>query len=50
MEKASESEDGAIYLDHKDMQMILEAAKEDNENRADKKEKTAIGGNLDLQV
>lgn len=50
LEKASESEDGIIYLDHEDMQMILEAAKEDNENRADEKEKPVIGGNLDLQV
>lgn len=50
-EKASESEDGVIYLVHEDMQTILEAAKEDNENnRADKKEKPVIGGNLDLQV
>lgn len=50
LEKASESEDGNINLDHEEMQTILKAAKEIDRAKADKKEKQVIGGNLDLQV
>lgn len=49
--KVSESEDGTIYLDHEDMLTILKAVKDGSgDNKADKKEKPVIGGNLDLQV
>lgn len=50
LEKASESGDGIIYLDHEDIQTILKAAKDGNRGIEDKKEKPVIGGNLDLQV
>ncbi len=48
--EASESKDGIIYMDHEDMQTFLEAIKNGNRDKEDKKEKPAIGGNLDLQI
>lgn len=40
--------DGEVYLDNKDMQVIIEVAK--NEEKATTKQLSGVGGNLDLKI
>ena len=49
-EKLSASKDGMIYLYDTDIKMIIEAAKEDNEDKAVSKQQAVVGANLDLQA
>ena len=53
LEKLENSENGEIYLDDDDMQKIIEAAKEQAEKEAVKKQgnhANSVGANLDLQI
>ncbi len=52
LEKLENSENGEIYLDDDDMQMILDAAKEQEEQAGTKQGNhvKAVGANLDLQI
>ncbi len=53
LEKLENSENGEIYLDDGDMQKIIEAAREQEEEQADKKQDNhanVVGANLDLKV
>ena len=51
-EKIASSQDGMIYMDDAEFKEIVEAIKEDNAdtNKANTKEQSAVGANLDLQV
>ncbi|MCM1182041.1 MAG: DUF6033 family protein [Roseburia sp.] len=49
-EKIASSEDGTIYLYDTDMQIIIEAAKEEHSGKENAKEQTQVGANLDLQA
>lgn len=49
-EKMADSKDGTVYLYDTDIQTIIEAAKEDNADKADTKKQPTVGANLDLQV
>ena len=49
-EKISASKDGTIYLNDTDMKTIIEAAKEDNADKANTKQQAGVGANLDLQA
>ena len=49
-EKMAASEDGMIYLDDTEFKTIMEAMKEDGTGKANTKEQTQVGANLDLQV
>lgn len=49
-EKLSASKDGMIYLYDTDIKMIIEAAKEDYEDKAVSKQQAVVGANLDLQA
>ena len=53
LEKLENSENGEIYLDDDDMQKVLEAAREQEEKEAVKKQgnhANPVGANLDLQI
>ncbi|MEY8326695.1 DUF6033 family protein [Lachnospiraceae bacterium 54-11] len=53
LEKLENSENGEIYLDDDDMQKIIEAAREQEEKEAVKKQgnhANPVGANLDLQI
>ena len=53
LEKLENSENGEIYLDDDDMQKVLEAAREQEEKEAVKKQgnhANSVGANLDLQI
>lgn len=53
LEKLENSENGEIYLDDDDMQKIIEAAREQEEEQAGKKQgnhANPVGANLDLQI
>lgn len=49
-EKIAASKDGTIYLYDTDMKTIIEAAKEDNADKADTKQQAGVGANLDLKA
>lgn len=49
-EKMAASKDGVIYLYDTDIKTIIEAAEEDNTDKANVKEQTWVGANLDIQV
>lgn len=49
-EKLSASKDGMLYLYDTDIKMIIEAAKEDNEDKTVPKQQAVVGANLDLQA
>lgn len=49
-EKIAASKDGTIYLYDTDMKTIIEAAKEDNADKANTKQQAGVGVNLDLQA
>lgn len=44
------SKDGMIYIDDAEFKTILEAIKEEDAGKIEKKEQTAVGANLDLKV
>ncbi len=51
LEKLENSENGEIYLDDDDMQMILDAAKEETQGQTDKvKNPVVAGNNFDMQI
>ena len=53
LEKLENSENGEIYLDDDDMQKVIEAAREQEEKEAVKKQgnhANSVGANLDLQI
>ena len=53
LEKLENSENGKIYLDDDDMQKIIEAAREQEEEQAGKKQgnhANVIGANLDMKI
>ena len=53
LEKLENSENGEIYLDDDDMQKIIEAAREQEEEQAGKKQgnhANVIGANLDMKI
>ena len=53
LEKLENSENGEIYLDDDDMQKVIEAAREQEEEQAGKKQgnhANPVGANLDLQI
>lgn len=49
-EKIANFEDGMIYIDDAEFKTILEAIKEEDAGKIEKKEQTAVGANLDLKV
>lgn len=49
-EKVSASKDGTIYLYDTDIQTIMEATKEDGEDKAVSKQQAEAGANLDLEI
>lgn len=49
-QKIASSPNGMIYLNNTDMKIIIEAAKEDKEGKANGKEQPQAGANLDLKV
>ncbi|MDE7223859.1 MAG: hypothetical protein K2O34_08785 [Acetatifactor sp.] len=49
-EKMAASQNGQIYLNEKDLEELMEAAKEEHTGKSDKKEQITVGANLDLQV
>lgn len=49
-EKMADSKDGRIYMDDTEFKTLLEAIKEENEEKDDKKQQAQIGANIDLQV
>lgn len=49
-EKMAASKDGIIYMDDTEFKTLLEAIKEENEEKDDKKAQTQVGANIDLQV
>ena len=51
LEKLENSEDGEIYLDDDDMQMILDVAKEETQGQTDKvKNLVVAGNNFDMKI
>ena len=51
LEKLNNSENGEIYLDDDDMQMILDTAKEEAQGQTDKvKNPVMIGNKFDIQI
>lgn len=51
LEKLENSENGEIYLDDDDMQMILDTAKEETQGQTDKiKNPVVAGNNFDMQI
>ena len=51
LEKLNNSENGEIYLDDDDMQMILDTAKEEAQGQTDKvKNSVMIGNKFDIQI
>ncbi len=51
LEKMENSENGEIYLDDDDMQMILDATKEETQGQTDKvKNPVVAGNNFDMQI
>ena len=53
LEKLENSENGEIYLDDDDMQKVIEAAREQEEEQAGKKQgnhANVIGANLDMKI
>lgn len=49
-EKLTASKDGTIYLNHTEIQTMIEAAKENNDSKTNTKEQAGVGANLDLQA
>ena len=52
-EKLEKAKDGRILLDNDDMQKVIEAAREQEEEQASKKQGNhadAVGANLDLKI
>ena len=49
-EKIAFSKGGTIYLYDTDMQTIIEAAKENNAGKANTKQQTGVGANMDLKA
>lgn len=49
-EKIAASKDGRIYMDDTEFKTLLEAIKEENEEKDDKRAQAQIGANIDLQV
>lgn len=49
-EKTAASKDGMIYMDNTEFKTLLEAIKEENEEKTNKKQEPQAGANLDLWV
>lgn len=49
-EKMADSKDGISYMDDTEFKTLLEAIKEENEEKDDKKAQAQVGANIDLQV
>jgi len=49
-EKIASSKDGTIYLTDTDIRAIIEAVREDNISKSQKKEQQKVGANLDFKV
>lgn len=49
-EKIESAKDGEVFLDNEDMQIIIEAAKENNQGKASAQKPVAVGTNFDMQI
>ena len=51
LEKLNHSDNGEIYIDDEEMQLIIQSATEDEQGRSDKiKNPVVSGNNFDMQV